>query len=183
VTTAPETDSQAHPAAIAVGAELRPLVTRLLPEDKLHTDTIAACVRNLRGAFGNELERATRFELATLGLGNGPGTTALCGTTSQPAASKGISGNPGSQPIAPKSTVSQLSCYPLATRPSALHALRGGARDLLCAREVAKRLGVCTATVYKLCSRGELAHVRVSNSVRVVPADLDAFIAAKARGR
>ncbi len=73
-TTAPEPEAEAHPAAIAVGAESRSLVTRLLPDDKLHADTIAACVRNLRESFGNELERATRFELATLGLGNTPNT-------------------------------------------------------------------------------------------------------------
>jgi hypothetical protein len=41
-------------------------------------------------------------------------------------------------------------------------------------------LGVCTATVYKLCdSEPELVHVRILNAVRVAPADLAAFIAAK----
>jgi hypothetical protein len=29
------------------------------------------------------------------------------------------------------------------------------------------RLRVSTATVYKLCTRGELAHVRVLNSIRI----------------
>lgn len=63
-----------------------------------------------------------------------------------------------------------------------LEVLRGGARDLLSAREVAQRLGVCTATVYKLCERGELTHVRISNAVRVDPRDLEAFIEEKKRG-
>jgi excisionase family DNA binding protein len=49
---------------------------------------------------------------------------------------------------------------------------------MLTVREVAARLGVCTATVYKLCERGELAHVRVLNAIRVTPADLAAFISA-----
>jgi len=42
--------------------------------------------------------------------------------------------------------------------------------------EVAETLGVCRATVYALCERSELAHVRVSNAIRVGPADLAAFL-------
>jgi excisionase family DNA binding protein len=33
--------------------------------------------------------------------------------------------------------------------------------------EVAKHLGVSRSTVYQLCERGELPHVRVSNAIRV----------------
>jgi excisionase family DNA binding protein len=33
--------------------------------------------------------------------------------------------------------------------------------------DVAGRLGVSTATVYGLCKRGELQHVRVANAIRV----------------
>jgi excisionase family DNA binding protein len=51
----------------------------------------------------------------------------------------------------------------------------GGA--LLSVRQVAEHLGVCTATVYKLCDRGRLAHVRVMNAVRVDRRDLAAFVA------
>jgi excisionase family DNA binding protein len=46
---------------------------------------------------------------------------------------------------------------------------------MLTAREVAEVLRVNTATVYKLCASGELAHVRVSNAIRVWQEDLDAF--------
>jgi excisionase family DNA binding protein len=50
--------------------------------------------------------------------------------------------------------------------------VRGGRRALV----VADRLGVSAATVYKLCARGELPHVRISNTIRIAPADLEAFI-------
>ena len=43
-------------------------------------------------------------------------------------------------------------------------------------KEVAKLLQVCNATVYKLCEKGELAHVRILNSIRIAPADLSDLI-------
>ncbi len=46
---------------------------------------------------------------------------------------------------------------------------------LLTVREVAARLGVCTSTVYKLCNEGKLAHVRVSNAIRVDPSAVEAL--------
>ncbi|MCP3143737.1 helix-turn-helix domain-containing protein [Pyxidicoccus xibeiensis] len=58
-----------------------------------------------------------------------------------------------------------------------LRALPSGAKRLLTVREVAERLPICTATVYRLCERGELSHVRVSNAIRVRPSDVDAFLA------
>lgn len=61
--------------------------------------------------------------------------------------------------------------------PSAtLRALEGRVGRLLSVREVAAQLGVSTASVYRLCDRGELAHVRISNAYRVHPDDLDRFI-------
>ena len=47
---------------------------------------------------------------------------------------------------------------------------------LLTVREVAKALGVSTATVYDIVDLGELAHVRVSNAIRIAPADLEAYV-------
>jgi hypothetical protein len=49
--------------------------------------------------------------------------------------------------------------------------------------DVAKRLGVCAATVYKLCATGAVPHVRVINSIRIEEGALKAFIAAQRRGR
>jgi excisionase family DNA binding protein len=45
--------------------------------------------------------------------------------------------------------------------------------------EVAKQLGVCCATVYKLCATGALKHVRVLNSIRIAQEWLQALIAGK----
>jgi excisionase family DNA binding protein len=42
--------------------------------------------------------------------------------------------------------------------------------------EVAEQLGVCNATVYRLCESGELAHLRVGNSIRVRPRDLEEYL-------
>ena len=63
-----------------------------------------------------------------------------------------------------------------------LHAIPGGAGRLLTVREVAERLSVSTATIYTLCERGELPHVRISNSIRIAPADLAAFLAGQRSG-
>jgi len=53
-----------------------------------------------------------------------------------------------------------------------------GRDRLLTVKEVAQQLGVCAATVYRLCDRGELPHVRVVYSIRIRPADLAAFLEA-----
>jgi excisionase family DNA binding protein len=47
---------------------------------------------------------------------------------------------------------------------------------LLTAREVANVLRVSTRTVYALCERGELQHVRVMNAVRIGRAAVAAFV-------
>ena len=67
--------------------------------------------------------------------------------------------------------------------PGGLRALDGGKDRLLSVRQVAERLGVCTATVYTLCERNELAHVRVLNAIRIAPADLARFVTAARRGK
>jgi len=49
-------------------------------------------------------------------------------------------------------------------------------QGFLTVREVAARLSVSTATVYKLCAAGKLAHARVLGAIRVAPVNLAAFI-------
>jgi hypothetical protein len=46
-------------------------------------------------------------------------------------------------------------------------------------RQAAGILGVCTATVYTLCARSQLRHVRILNTIRIDPADLETLIASK----
>jgi excisionase family DNA binding protein len=58
-----------------------------------------------------------------------------------------------------------------------LAGLYGGRARLLTVADVADQLGVCGATVYRLCESGELPHVRIVNSIRIRPADLAAFLA------
>jgi excisionase family DNA binding protein len=53
-----------------------------------------------------------------------------------------------------------------------LGVLYGGRDRLLTVSEVAELLRVSTATIYKLCDRGELTQVRIVNSIRIRPADL-----------
>jgi len=43
---------------------------------------------------------------------------------------------------------------------------------LLPVREVARRLSVSRATVYRLCAKGDLPHVRVANSILVWPGEI-----------
>ncbi len=52
----------------------------------------------------------------------------------------------------------------------------GDVAALLSVRDAAARLGVCTATIYTLCERGELAHVRVLNAIRIAASGLVAFV-------
>jgi excisionase family DNA binding protein len=51
-----------------------------------------------------------------------------------------------------------------------------GIGSLLTVKQVAARLGVSAATVYGLCERRELHHVRVANAIRVSPDAVEAFL-------
>ena len=47
---------------------------------------------------------------------------------------------------------------------------------LLSVREVARLLGVSTPIVYRLCERGDLAHLRVSCAIRIAPEAVAGFL-------
>ena len=57
----------------------------------------------------------------------------------------------------------------------------GACDRLLTVKEVAAQLRVCAATVYRLCDRGLLPHVRVVNSIRIRPTDVALMLARGAR--
>ena len=88
-------------------------------------------------------------------------------------------GGPGAaaHPLAPDGTVATPHGAPVVRKSETVV----GAGRLLTAREVADRLAVCTATIYALCERGEIQHLRVSNAIRIHPDDLEAFIAGRRR--
>jgi excisionase family DNA binding protein len=50
-------------------------------------------------------------------------------------------------------------------------------QPLLSVRRVAAILGICTATVYRMCEHGELAHFRVRNAIRVPVVALKTYLA------
>jgi excisionase family DNA binding protein len=60
--------------------------------------------------------------------------------------------------------------------------LRGGRDGLMSVREAAEHLGLCTATVYGLCADRTMPHVRILNTIRIAPKDLEVFIAARLVG-
>lgn len=75
-----------------------------------------------------------------------------------------------------ESGVRRSSPFTVGLAAPVLHSARA---PLLTVRQVAQQLAVSTATVYALVERQELAHVRVSNAIRVEEGVLQAFIAAR----
>jgi excisionase family DNA binding protein len=66
-------------------------------------------------------------------------------------------------------------------RPS-LRAIDGGWQNLLTVPEIAARIALSNATVYRMLERGEIPCVSIGRSLRVPPADLEAFIVSRRRG-
>lgn len=89
------------------------------------------------------------------------------------------------QPSQPVPRLRKGFVTPLVTggrrRAGHLRSLPEEAETLLTVREVAGLLRVCTATVYKLCARGELRSVRVLNAMRIGAGDLATFIGTSVR--
>ena len=93
-------------------------------------------------------------------------------TASHPIEIKGAEMGARVQPFAPDGTPTTPHGAPVVRNSGDLDS---DPDRLLTVREVAARLAVCTATVYALCERGELRHVRVASAIRIHPADLESF--------
>ncbi len=115
------------------------------------------------------LARPRGFEPLTYGSGGGSAALGAGSSDSQPVGNVQVDDREGVQPSHPGAAVRS---------PFAAPVLQPGrdAAVLLSVREAAARLGVCAATIYTLCERGELAHVRVLNAIRIAASDLVAFV-------
>jgi len=111
------------------------------------------------------LERETGIEPATLSLGKYESGIAVVNSASQPVGNIQIDDDAPSQRTPPETTIRKDFASPLLPDFSAL----------LTVKEVASRLRVCTAPIYRLCTTGELPHLRVGATIRIREADLRAF--------
>jgi excisionase family DNA binding protein len=99
-------------------------------------------------------------------------------TASHPVEIAGVEEGARVQPFAPDGTLATPHGAPVVRNPGDLES---DPDRLLTVSEVAERLAVCSATVYALCERGELRHVRVSSAIRIRPADLESFTSSRTR--
>jgi excisionase family DNA binding protein len=111
------------------------------------------------------LERETGIEPATLSLGKYESGIAAGRKASQAIVTTRSADDTPFQPTPPEAAIRRDFASPLLPDLSAS----------LTVKEVAARLRVCTATVYRLCTTGELSHFRVGASIRIREKDLVSF--------
>ena len=130
-----------------------------------------------RPTQGATKARPSGFEPLTYGSG---ASNARLGESSKRSQSVGcarVGAGGRVQPLHGVAPVSSPSAAPvLQARTLGGAGLPRVAPRLLTVGEVAERLRVSTATVYALCKRGALQHVRVANAIRVLEAALAAFL-------
>ena len=71
----------------------------------------------------------------------------------------------------------------MSTQGKPVDAMNGDSSRLLRIEAVAERLSVSRSMAWKLIDSGALRSVRIGRAVRVVPADLEAYLADPARER
>ncbi|MCM2334316.1 MAG: helix-turn-helix domain-containing protein [Anaeromyxobacteraceae bacterium] len=119
--------------------------------------------RREAGPF-RRLERETGFEPATLGLRMDFTDSPLADRASQALVTTGDGEGGGVQPSQPNQMLPRGFVTPLLPGNVTVSVEPG---RMLTVREAARLLRVSTATVYNLCTRGKLGHVRVLNIIRV----------------
>jgi excisionase family DNA binding protein len=163
----------------------------LLQDPRSTPSDVQTSALDLSEHQGFGLERETGFEPATLSLGIASAGLEGLASFGKPAQSldardvpagadrRGLAGVRSPEaPQEPHGTAQHArgdtsDAVAALIPPRRLRSLSGG---LLTVREVAAELKTSTAAVYRLCERGDLAHVRVSNAVRIAPADLAAYL-------
>ena len=103
------------------------------------------------------MERETGIEPATLSLGKYESGIAGVNKASQAVVTTRSADDAPLQPTPPEATIRKDFASPLLPDFAAS----------LTVKEVAARLRVCTATVYRLCAAGELRHFRVGAAIRI----------------
>ena len=111
------------------------------------------------------MERETGFEPATLSLGKYESGIAGVNKASQAVVTTRSADDAPFQRNPPEATFSKNFASPSLPDFS----------TSLTVKEVAARLQVCTAKVYRLCTTSELRHFRVGASIRIREEELRAF--------
>jgi excisionase family DNA binding protein len=127
------------------------------------------------GSVRRQRERAPKMR-ENAALDGAPGRSRTCG----PRLRRPDEAKPGcskaSQPLATTQVATTLDSTESQVFAPRTEGSADRLRTLLTVREVAAYLRVSTKTVYILCARGDLRHMRVLNAIRVTPRDLQALL-------
>ncbi|WP_082207215.1 helix-turn-helix domain-containing protein [Corallococcus macrosporus] len=118
----------------------------------------------------------TGLEPATTCTPRNPGGRPAVTSPSQPIVKTRVSSPGVVQPSHPAPQDPKIFAASLLLGPVTVAPVASGSGRLLTVREVAERLGVCRATVYRMCERGEVPHVRISNAMRIDAEALERFL-------
>ena len=95
----------------------------------------------------------------------------------QPRANTASVSDPKNQNVQTHAGLSKILAGSLLDAEPLEPEVRARMQPLLSVRQVAALLGVCAATVYRMCEFGELPHFRVRNAIRVPVAALESYLA------